>query len=279
MILLADSGSTKTSWCLINKGREFFSTQGINPFQQTEEQITEMLLRELITQISEQIGSNAVEVHFYGAGCTPEKAIVVEKAIRMAIPNVKAIEVKSDMLGAARALCKNNEGIVAILGTGANSCLYDGKEITENTPALGFILGDEGSGANLGKRLVGDVLKGQLPADICRMFHEETGLNAAEIIQRTYREPLPNRFLASISPFLAHHIERQEIQQLVEECFCSFVSRNLLQYLCHTECRTVHFVGSIAYYYRKQLEKALIKYDLKLGTISQSPITLLSENY
>ena len=176
MSLIADSGSTKTAWCLIEDPEHVIYTQGINPYQQNEEEICAILQHELLPNLISQSSftPHLSAIHFYGAGCTPEKAPIVAQALRQVVSTTATIHVESDMLGAARGLCGRQPGIVAILGTGSNSCFYDGRNLHPGIPALGYILGDEGSGAYIGKRLVGDILKHQLPDDISQLFFDET---------------------------------------------------------------------------------------------------------
>ena len=189
MILIADSGSTKTDWCLCNQGTILcnIQTQGINPYHQSEEAIEAVLREELLpqlTQHSEFNIQNSLDIVFYGSGCANENACNrIKKAIHKVL-ETKGITVHSDLLGAARALCGHEEGIACVLGTGSNSCLYNGKEITANTPPLGYILGDEGSSAVLGRRLVGDCLKNQLPEAIRDEFLTEYGLTQEIILEK-----------------------------------------------------------------------------------------------
>ena len=290
MILIADSGSTKTAWCLTEDPNHVIYTQGINPFHQTEEDICAILQHELLPKLStansqlstvnsqlSTVNSQLSTVHFYGAGCTPEKAPIVAQALRRVISNSATIHVESDMLGAARGLCGHQAGIVAILGTGSNSCYYDGRSLHPGIPALGYILGDEGSGAYIGKRLVGDILKRQLPDDICQLFFEETHETQANIIQCVYRTPMPNRYLASLSPFCARHREHPAIHAFLLDCFEQFFRRNILPLKTQlspliTPTSTVHFIGSIAYYYRDELSEAASHCGYTVGTILQTPL-------
>jgi len=184
--------------------------------------------------------------------------------------DVKTIEVNSDILAAAHGLSGRNPGIVCILGTGSNSCFYDGEKVVANVPALGFILGDEGSGAVLGKLLVGDILKNQLPAGLKEKFLQQFDLTQGTIIERVYRQPFPNRFLASLSPFLKQNIETPEIRALVLNAFKAFLNRNVKQY--DYQNNKVHFIGSIAYYYKEILEEAICECGMQLGNIVQSPM-------
>ena len=181
MILIADSGSTKTDWCIVFNGTPIkrMGTKGINPFFQSEEEIQQELTHSLLPQLPE---GTINSIFFYGAGCTPEKAPVLRRAIADSLPVIGNIKAYSDMLAAARGLCGHEAGIACILGTGSNSCFYNGEEIVNNISPLGFILGDEGSGAVLGKLLVGDVLKNQLPPTIKEAFLKQFDLTAPEII-------------------------------------------------------------------------------------------------
>jgi N-acetylglucosamine kinase-like BadF-type ATPase len=185
MKLIADSGATKTDWCIGKSPTDcrIIQTQGINPFHQSEEHIRMVLSEELLPQLKKE--ESITHIHFYGAGCTPEKAILLKGILLTFFPQAE-ISVESDLLGAARSLCGKEKGIACILGTGSNSCEYDGEKIVSNVSPLGYILGDEGSGAVLGKRLVGDCLKRQLPEAICQAFLKETRLSPAEIIDKVY---------------------------------------------------------------------------------------------
>jgi len=269
MKLIADSGATKTDWCIGQSQTDcrIIQTQGINPFHQTAEHIRKVLEEELLPQLKE--AENISQIYFYGAGCTPEKSPIVKEALQALFPQAE-IEVKSDLLGAARSLCGKEPGIACILGTGSNSCEYDGEKITSNVSPLGYILGDEGSGAVLGKRLVGDCLKHQLPEYICKAFMEETKLTSAEIIDKVYRQPQANRFLASLTPFLSHHREKPEIQALLVGCFNDFFTRNVMQY--DFQQAKVHFTGSIAWYFQEEVKEAAKKLNIQTGKFIKSPI-------
>lgn len=270
MILIADSGSTKTHWCLLTASgqRSEFKTEGINPYFQTEEAIRSNVGDQLLPQMSQLLWVGSVtRIFFYGAGCTPEKSPVVVAALKAVFRHAQ-VEVYSDMTGAARALLQHSEGVACILGTGSNSCHYDGERFVKNVPALGFILGDEGSGAVLGKRLVADLLKNQLSEELKELFLREYNLTQAEIIDRVYRQPFPNRFLASLSKFCAEHLDNAMIHDLVYYHFEDFVKRILRQY----PSVPVGFVGSIAYYYRDILTKVLRNNHIELATIVQSPM-------
>ena len=271
MILLADSGSTKTHWCLVTASGQCTDvrTDGINPVFQTKEQIHACISNQLLPQIAKLLWAGTLtHVFFYGAGCTPEKKILVREALE-AIFKKAQVSVESDMLGAARAVSGRHAGVACILGTGSGSCCYNGETIEWCVPSLGFILGDEGSGAVLGKRLVGDLLKNQLGDDLKEAFLQEYNTSMADIIDRVYKQPFPNRFLASLSKFCADHLDDQRIHDLVYDHFVQFIRRNLVQY---KTAEPIGFVGSIAYYYRPILEEAMQAEGLPLGTVLQDPI-------
>lgn len=269
MILIADSGSTKTDWCVVLEGTPIkrITTKGINPFFQPEEEIQQELTISLFPQLPE---GTVNSVYFYGAGCTPEKAPILRRAIADSLSVIGNIKAHSDMLAAARGLCGHEAGIACILGTGSNSCFYNGEDIVNNISPLGFILGDEGSGAVLGKLLVGDILKNQLSPAIKEAFLKQFDLTAPEIIDRVYRQPFPNRFLASLSPFIAQHLEEPAIRALVFNSFTAFLRRNVMQY--DYEKYPVHFIGSVAACYKEILQEAALEMGIRIGKILQSPM-------
>ena len=272
MRLIADSGATKTDWCLGKNKTEaqVIQTQGINPFHQSAEYIKHIVTDELLPQLPKDITIR--DIHFYGAGCTPEKSVILKDILATHFPE-STIEVQSDLVGAARALCGNAPGIACILGTGANSCLWSGKEIEKNVPALGFILGDEGSGAVLGKRLVADLLKNQLSDELKEKFLAQYNITAADIIENVYRKPFPNRYLASLSKFCSENMDNPLIAQLVYDHFDYFAKRILPQY----PALPVGFIGSIAYYYQDVLKRVLVDNGFQVGKILQGPMEGLKE--
>ena len=270
MILIADSGSTKTSWCVANAGHSLqtIQTSGINPYFQSKEEIGDRLTHELFPQL--EVKTTDIEViYFYGAGCAFEKVEVVKEAIGN-VMDVPVVEVYTDLLAAARGVCGRNPGIACILGTGSNSCFYDGQHIAHNVSPLGYILGDEGGGAVLGKLLVGDLLKGMMPEELKNKFLKQYDLTPAIIIDRVYRKPFPNRFLAGLSPFLAENIREPLIYTLVFNSFKSFIVRNVMKYDYHAW--PVHFTGSIAYYYKDILVEVASETGIRMGMVSKSPL-------
>ena len=269
MVLIADSGSTKTDWALQSASGavERFQTQGINPFHQNRVLIADILRRELLRKLN----PDAVDsVYFYGSGVRPEKESVMISLLQEAFPQAKQVEAHSDLLGAARALCGHNYGISSILGTGANSCLYDGETIVQNTPALGYILGDEGSGAVLGRRFLNALYKGMLSDKIKSDFETATGLTMADVIDRVYSQPHANRFLASLSEFIHSHLDDEAVREMVIGNFDDFFQKNIVPY--NRPDLPVSFVGSIAWHYQSELQASAARQGFTLGTILQSPI-------
>ncbi len=268
MRLIADSGSTKVAWRAIHSDGSVqkITTAGINPFFQTEEQIVYELEQHLLPDISATVN----EVHFYGAGVSsPEKVQVLKDCFRRVFPNARA-NAYSDLLAAARALCMNKPGIAGILGTGANSCFYDGSEIVDNVPACGFILGDEGSGAVLGKKFISDYLKRQLPSDLSTLFSQKYNLTYSSVVERVYKQPFPNRYLATFSVFLNENKEHPYVRNLLKESFKEFFVRNIMHY--NYKKYPVNLVGSVAYHYKDIIEEVANGLGIKIGNVIQSPI-------
>ncbi len=276
-LLLADSGSTKTDWLLLTPHCANVSahTAGLNPFTLKPEALRATLQTELLPRLPQLAPAGPdIEVWFYGAGCRGSGLADMESALRSVFPRAR-LHVSSDLLGAARALCHDEPGIACILGTGSNSCLFDGNEIRDNIPPLGFILGDEGSGAVLGRRLAADVLKRQLPAPICELFLAEYSLTADDLLRRVYREPGANRYLAAFAPFLGRHRDEPALRNLVMDEFSRFFRRNVDPYR-HPEL-PVHFVGSIAFFLRAELQAVAAEAGYRVGRILRSPIEGLRE--
>ncbi len=262
MILVADSGSTKTSWRLDGMPIE---TVGLNPVRDDGEQIERV--------VGPLPDAPVTHIFFYGAGCIEPYSQSVRTALLRKYPTATLVEVESDMLGAARALCGHDEGLVGILGTGSNSCLYDGTRIVANVSPLGYVLGDEGSGAVLGRRLMGDLLKEQLGDDLREEFLATYQLTPALIIDKVYRQPMPNRFLASLVPFLELHRRHPGIHQLLVDEFLRFLQRNIMPYGCPG--LPLHLVGGIASTYREELSEAAATLNIPLGRVLKAPIEAL----
>lgn len=273
--LIADSGATNTDWAFVENGKilKRFETEGISPIYQSEEEITDYITHNVYPKVQDE---KIDAVYFYGSGCIPEKVPMVKNAFSHSL-SIKTIEVYSDLVAAAHSLCGTKDGIAAILGTGSNSCEWDGNRIVKQIPALGFILGDEGSGAHLGKLLISNALKNQLPTKLKEDLLEQYKLTPANIIDRVYRQPFPSRFLASFSPFILKHINLSCIREIVEESFTDFFERNILQY--DYQKKNVNFVGSIAYYFAPVLKEIALKKGIGIGNIEQSPMSGLVQYY
>lgn len=270
IVLVADSGSTKTDWVVVKHGvpvQQIF-TKGTNPYFQSEEEINKEIATNLIPNLDQE--KYPIEkVWFYGAGCAyADKVEVIRAALNEHLKVL--VEVGSDLLGAARGLCGQEPGIACIMGTGSNSCFYDGVGIIHSVPPLGFILGDEGSGAALGKQLVSDCLKNQLPESIKKMFLAQFKLTPEIILDRVYRRPFPNRFLAGLSSFIAQNLDIPELRSIAFNSFKLFFTRNVIQY--DYEKYPAHFVGSVAYFYQPVLEEAAKEIGIHVGNVIQSPI-------
>ena len=290
MILIADSGSTKTDWTLLHSAHEnitksviaTFKTQGITPVHQSAADIRQILSRELLSQFSTfpraQLVSMGIldsalmehtSVFFYGSGCTPAHVPMMSQLLNEVL-SPKKIEVHSDLMAAARALCQHEAGIACILGTGANSCLYDGGQIVQNTPALGYILGDEGSGSVLGRLFVNAIFKNPKLSDLRDEFLKVTKQTQADIIRKVYNEPMANRYLASTSTFIIEHLGNPVLRQMVIDNFRQFFRSNIDPY--NRKDLPVHFVGSMAFHYRSQLEEAARLEGYTIGQTLQSPM-------
>lgn len=269
MILIADSGSTKADWLLAEGGNvvKRVATQGINPYHQTADEIRNIMSGELLPQLG---GIQVGRVFFYGSGCRDEVAGALVGVLEQVFPQADAMEVHGDLLGAARSVCGGREGIACILGTGANSCLYDGNAIVMNTPPLGYVLGDEGSGAVLCRNFLNALFKGRLSAAVRDAFMAESGLTLDEIIHRVYREPMANRFLASLSPFIHAHIADAGVRAIVVDNFRSFLRNNVVCY--NRPDIPLGVVGSIGYIYKEELVEAAEAEGMKVGRVVRSPL-------
>ena len=295
MILIADSGGSKTDWALVSLPTDTSKyvlkvrTQGLNPFHQSKDVILKALEEELMPALykaAEQSGTfskeydiaeKVTQIAFYGAGCTRALSPIVGESLAVAFPSA-SIKVESDLLGAAHAVCGHEEGIACILGTGANSCLYDGEQIVANIPPLGYILGDEGSGAVLGKMLLNGIFKGDLSAEIRDLYLEWSGLTYPEIIDKVYRQPLANRFLASSSKFIKENLQYAELEGLVRYNFDTFFKKNILKYTV-SSIRVISAVGGIASAFEEQFRASADSFGYQVGKVLSSPIDGLIEYY
>lgn len=278
MILIADSGSTKTDWVLLNKKKAslHYLTEGYNPYYYGTEKIEVIVGSQLLTQLEDP--SQVKAIYFYGAGCST--AINNEKVaspLRRFFPQAH-ITIEHDLLGAAHALLGRTEGIACILGTGSNTCYFDGQKVVNQVPSLGYIYGDEGSGTYIGHRLIKDYLSGYLPADLEKIFEDENELNKAQVLADSYNNPNPNKFMALFPKFVKRHIDHPYLDEMVDTCFQDFYREQLGRYeKCHD--LPVSFVGSIAYEFRPQLERLAERNNFKIGKIIQKPVYGLIDYY
>lgn len=273
MILIADSGSTKTEWQTI-KGSEAvqFATQGYNPYFWE----ADSLRAAMRVALGGKVPQDRVEqVHFYGAGCSSDdKTEIIKNALKENFPEA-SIYVYHDLLGSARALCGNNPGMAAILGTGSNSCYYDGENIVENVESLGFILGDEGSGTHIGKAMIKTFLYKEMPMHLSEAFYKEHPYNRVDILDKIYKQALPNRFLASFATFATVHKHEPFIIEIVGQCFKEFLERQVCKYKRYKEV-PLGVVGSVGFHFKEILEDACRKKGIELGTVMKSPIQALA---
>ena len=268
MKIIIESSTTKTEWCLVDGGKvvEKAVTVGLNPFFMTRREISHCIRLDLPKTFFKRRWEH---VYFYGAGCSnDDKKKIIESSLVAQFKTPTTVE--SDLLGAARALCGHEAGLACILGTGANSCYYDGHDILQNTPPLGYILGDEGSGAVMGKTFVADVLKGLMPDEVVKDFFALAGTTYAEIINRVYRQPLANRYLAQYSRIVFQLRDRAAVHDFLIRHFRLFIRRNIVQY-AHPEL-SLNFVGGIAGAFGEELREAAGLEGYRVGRIEQVPL-------
>lgn len=272
MHLIVDAGATKTGWsfCNGNSVEKEIRTQGINPCTQDSGSIAKILSDELIPETEDISLQEVCNIYYYGAGCATAAICEEMKGLLRRFFTNADVEVFSDMVGAARALCGHHEGIACILGTGSNSCLYDGNAITDQVPSLGYILGDEGSSSALGRRLISDCLKRQLPEDVTTEFMERYGLTQEIIIENVYRKPMANRYMAGFAPFLYEKRNIPQVHKMLVNCFREFMQRNVMNY--HKSWLPVNFVGSLAASFSSELSEAAESLGLSLGMVLRSPM-------
>lgn len=276
LALIADSGSTKTDWVLIDKNNVIsnLKTIGFNPYFQTKDQISLEIKEHLKPFLDDHI-SKIEHIYYYGAGCSNDvNCKIVLDGIRNAL-DLKNIDIHHDLLAAARALCGNHAGIACILGTGSNSCLYDGKNVIENVPSVGYLFGDHGSGANIGMTFIQAYFDGELPKKIKDAF-EQHGYHREEILDNVYKKPMPSRYLASINKFVSENIKDPYVRKLVKNCFIGFFQKQVAKY---TDSRSysVSSVGSIGFYYKDILAEVANEEGYKLGKVIKSPMDGLVE--
>ena len=276
MKLIVESGSTKTDWAAVGMCR--FRTSGINLAVMPAKAILEVLLqaRELLEEnIPEGRNADPDEILFYGAGLAGSSSLLVlDKALKAVFPSA-SVAYGSDLLAAARAAFDRKPGIVAILGTGSNSCLYDGSKVVSNVRPGGFILGDEGGGVSLGRAFIADCIKGLLPESLSDSFTEAYGLTYEQIVEKVYQGSSPAAFLASFVPFILEHRDDQYVRDLIDSNFRSFIIRCLKQY--DLEANDVAVVGSFGCACREELISLGREYGVRFTNFIKSPIDRLVE--
>ncbi len=274
-LLLAESGSTKTDWCLISQTGEtlHFKTSGINPYLQSAEQITSLLHQELSWNEEKH---QPDLIAFYGAGASRTEQQQMLTTVLHDFFGVKNIEINCDMMAAARAMCGNRKGLVCILGTGSNSCYYDGENIRERQTSLGYIAGDEGSGNYLGKRVLQYYAYHTFDAELQQAFEILYGSDIGNILTRLYREPFPNRYLADFVKLLKEHRGHYMVENIIEDCLNDFFHAHLMKYR-QSWNTPLFFTGSVAFEFKDVIEELCRQYELELGAIVQSPIQPLVE--
>jgi glucosamine kinase len=269
--LIADSGSTKTDWVILEgkKVIKEIKTIGFNPYFQTKDEIVAEINKSLKSGLTDYLNGIS-EAHYYGTGCsTQENCLLIKESITQSL-GLKSIYVSHDLLAAARALCKKDWGIACILGTGSNSCLYNGTEILENVPSTGYLWSDYGGGSQIGKFFIRDYFEDRLPSELKNDF-EKAGYNREEILNNVYKKSVPGKYLASVSLFVSSYNTHPYILKLLTECFTSFFEQQVNKY-SNSKNYTVHTVGSIGYYYRDLISEIAKKQGYQMGKVIQSPM-------
>ncbi len=267
--LIADSGATKCEWRLVADGKnKSIITQGISPYFLNEEQIIALLSKELLPKLKK---ATITHIHFYGTGLSnADNVLIIKKVFKTLFPKA-TIEVQTDLLAAARALCGRKKGIACILGTGSNSCYFDGKKIVKNSPGLGYVLGDEGSGAYLGKKVVQYYLYNTFDEELKTRFEKSFPVSAFEILEHVYKQPLANRYLASFAIFLAENRGHYMIENIIEDGLNDFFFTHLYKYR-ESWILPIHFIGSIAFGFKDVLKDLCNTYELELGKVIKAPM-------
>ncbi len=273
MILLADSGGSKTDWRLLNKDGTIgqASSPGFNPYYQPVEDLRKSINEFLLPQVKE----NVTRIYFYGSGVSSVKNQLTIKSAFLEYFPESQIEIGWDLLAAARALCGHEPGIACILGTGSNSCLYDGKEITGNVANLGWILADEASGTNIGRRFLVDYLRGKMPEKLAAQFKARFPLTREEFLEKVYQQEKPSAFLASFAKFIFQHLDEPYCYKLIYNSFSEFYENNVMQYENYKNLK-VHFTGSIAFYFSDILRQVANDKGITVKNILEGPIAGLT---
>ena len=267
--LIADSGATKCEWCLIDSGKKKrILTAGISPYFLNAEQIEQLLLKSLVPKLKDVV---VTEVHFYGTGLSNKNNVLILKTVLKKIFKKAKIAVETDLTAAARALCGRNKGIACILGTGSNSCFYDGKKIIKNSPGIGYILGDEGSGAYLGKKVIQYYLYQTFDEELMTSFQKRFLVDPIDILEHIYKKPLANRYLASFAIFLAENRGHYMIENIIEDGLNDFFFTHIYKYK-ESWTHPINFIGSIAFGFKDVLQELCNSYELELGKVQKAPM-------
>ncbi len=273
MILIADSGSTKTSW-ILSDGEKIIkniTTIGYNPYYHEGDSLLDSMKLELLPLIDEE---SIEKVFFYGSGCSSDiNCTMVKSALWQLFPNA-LVEVNHDLFGAAVALLKNREGIACILGTGSNSCHWDGKKIIQNVPSVGYLLGDEGSGTYIGMKILKGILEERAPSDIINMFYNKYNISFEGVLNEIYNKPKPNGFISAISIFAQENIDNDWVRDAIKQSFTDFIENQIMQYNNFQKLQ-VSFVGSIAYYFKDILIETCNENNINVDIIIKDPIEAL----
>ncbi|MBY0480307.1 MAG: N-acetylglucosamine kinase [Chitinophagaceae bacterium] len=272
--LIADSGATKCEWCLLTDGKKKkIMTPGISPYFLNQIQIETLLIKNLVPKLN---GSTIDEIHFYGTGLSNSNNVVILKAVLKKLFKKAKISVETDLTAAARALCGREKGVACILGTGSNSCFYNGKKILKNSPGIGYILGDEGSGAYLGKKVVQYYLYNTFDEELRTSFEKRFLTSPIEILENIYKKPLANRYLASFAIFLAENRGHYMIENIIEDGLNDFFFTHIYKYK-ESWTHPINFIGSIAFGFKDVLQELCNTYELELGKVLKAPMKGLIE--
>lgn len=268
-VLIADSGSTKTQWCLLQDGKKkMISTQGISPYFLNDDSLGIILRKELAPKMANM---PVDDIFYYGTGCSnPDNISLIKRGLKKIFPSAK-ISVQHDLMGAARALCGDKKGIACILGTGSNSCFYNGKRIVKNSPGLGFILGDEGSGSHLGKKVVQYYLYNTFDSELMEKFQSKYSADASEILDNVYKRPLPNRYLAEFVSFLTENRGHYMVENIIEDSLNDFFFNHIYKYR-ESWSLPINFAGSVAFGFKDVLAQMCSDFELTLGTVIKDPM-------
>lgn len=268
-VLIADSGASKTEWCLLtNNKKKTIVTQGMSPYFLSQAQLTEIIQEKILPVAKNNLPE---KIFFYGTGCSnPHNVKIVKDAFKSVFKKAQ-VNVDHDLMGAAKALCGHEKGVACILGTGSNSCYYNGKKIIKNSPGLGYVLGDEGSGAYLGKKIIQHFLYNTFDEDLMDRFNAKYKTNSTEILDAVYKQPLPNKYLANFTHFLSENRGHFMIENIIEDSFNEFFFNHIYKYR-ESWTLPINFIGSIAYVFKDVLKEMCHTYELQLGKVLKRPM-------